>query len=290
MRSAGGAPWRQFLTPTWLLGHALMVTVVISFSNFGAWQLRRHQERMARNAQIEQRLAAPAVSLETALREAESARASVAGAADAVTAPASAGIDPLEYTRVRVSGSFEPAHEVLKRPVSRSGAPGYHVVTPLVLDDGSAVLVERGWVPQSHGSVPVVEAPPPAGRVTLQALAFPSQSPPSGILASLAPRDPPEGSLEQVAYVDVVRLGQQVPYPLQPLRLVAEAAPDQRLTSAPGYGAALPLPPEPPEVSMGPHLGYAIQWYAFVAITVIGYAALLRRRAREATATPGLNP
>ena len=274
MPTPPGRAWRVLLTPTWLVGHVLALAVVIAFSGFGAWQFDRHGQRSERNALIEERLAAPPVSLHQALAQAASERAR--GDADG---PGS-GVDPLDYRRVRVTGRFAPAYEVLRRPVSRDGVPGYHVVTPLLLADGSAVLVERGWVPQEFGQVPVEAAPPPAGAVTLDAWAFPGETPPTGPLAALAPRDPPQGSLTQVAYVDLERLAAQVPYPLQPLRLLLEEAP-----GVPAEGG-LPLVPRPPELTPGPHLGYALQWYAFVVITLVGYGALLRRRVLEAAAPP----
>ncbi len=265
--------WRALLTPTWLVGHALALAVVVAFSAFGAWQFDRHGQRSERNTLLAERLAAPHVSLQQALALAasEPARDDAAGVGS--------GLDPLDYRRVRVSGRFEPDYEVLRRPVSRDGVPGYHVVTPLLLADGSAVLVERGWVPQQFDQVPVEAAPPPAGTVTLDAWAFPGETPPTGPLAALAPRDPPQGSLTQVAYVDLERLAAQVPYPLQPLRLLLEQAP-----GVPADGG-LPRAPRPPELTSGPHLGYALQWYSFVAITVVGYGALLRHRLREATAS-----
>lgn len=261
------APWRRLLTPAWIAGHLLAIAVVVSFSNFGAWQLRRHEQRVEQNALIETRLAETPVQLEAALAEAAAERGTSGPARDR---------DPLAYRRVRVTGHFDPEHEVLRRPVARDGAPGFHVVTPLVLADGSAVLVERGWVPQEYDRVPVDAAPPPAGEVTIDTLAFAGDRPPTGALAALAPRDPPDVVLTQVAYVDPVRLAEQVPYPLQPLRLVLAAEP-----RAPG-DRRLPLPPVAPEITLGPHLGYAIQWYGFVVVTVIGYAALMRRRYREA--------
>lgn len=274
MPTTGGRAWRALLTPAWLVGHALALAVVVSFSGFGAWQFDRHGQRIERNAVIEERLAEDPVSLQQALEAAARERARQAAAG------LGSDVDPLDYRRVRVSGRFLPSLEVLRRPVSRDGVPGYHVVTPLLLADGSAVLVERGWVPQEFDQVPVEAAPPPAGEVTLDAWAFPGQTPPTGPLAALAPRDPPEGRLTQVAYIDVERLAGQVPYPLQPLRLLLDEAP-----GAPAEGG-LPLLPPPPALTLGPHLGYALQWYAFVVITVVGYGALLRRRLLEAAAAP----
>jgi len=64
-----------------------------------------------------------------------------------------------------------------------------------------------------------------------------------------------------------------LPFVIQQLPL--SAAPDR------------PLPPglirwPIPELSDGPHLSYAIQWFSFAVIIVVGAAALARKRAAEA--------
>lgn len=258
--------WRALTTPTWIVGHLLALSAVVAFTQFGFWQLRRHDQRMERNAAIEARLAGPATTLAEALAAADAARER--GEGDAV--------DPLEYRPVRLEGVFDPSGEVLKRPVVRDGSPGFHVVTPLVLPGGDAVFVDRGWVPQAFDRVPVEAAAPPAGAVEVVGWVFPSESPPTGAFAALAPRDPPSGRLTQVAYVDVERLADQVAYPLLDV-LVVESRPAADAASSPW-----PVPPPTPTVSLGPHLGYALQWFAFVVVTVVGYVALLRRRAAEA--------
>jgi hypothetical protein len=109
-------------------------------------------------------------------------------------------------------------------PSSRDGVPGFHVVTPLVLSDGSAVLVERGWVPQHHDLVPVRAAPPPQGEVTIRAWAFPGETPPvrpAGRTGAARSRRRAAG--RRLAYLDLERLAPQMPYALQPLRLVLDA-------------------------------------------------------------------
>lgn len=263
----------RLTTPKWLLGHVLVVAVVVSFTQFGFWQLRRHAERSALNEVTLARASAAPVPLDEALA---AAAAEVAAGADPALA--------LRDRRVRVAGWFEPADEVLRRPVSRDGRPGYHVVTPLRLEDdpdGRRLWVERGWVPDSLNSVPVTEAAPPQGRVEVVGWLRATTAPPQGWVAAIAPRDPPTGRLAAVAYLDPERLRDQVGGPLVPAVLWLASIVD----APPAGGAAagsLPWPPEPHEVSMGPHLGYAIQWFAFVLVTVIGYAALLRRVLREA--------
>lgn len=259
----------MLLSPAWIVGHLLAVTVVVSFTQFGFWQLRRHDQRMERNAAIEARLAAPAVSVDAALSEAAGLRSQ---GVDGL-------VDPLSYRPVTLRGRYDSEAEVLKRGVVRDGTPGFHVITPLLLEHGGVVLVDRGWVPQQFDSVPVAPALPDAGDVDVRGWAFPPDVPPTGPLASLAPRDPPVGRLVQVAYVDVERLAEQMPQPLLPIQVRLDAPP------RPPGDASLPLPPRAPEIDLGPHLGYALQWFAFVVITLVGYVALLRRRVAEAAAS-----
>ncbi len=249
------------------------MTVVLTFSQFGLWQLRRHEARAERNDAIVARLAAAPAQLDVALAEARRALAE--------------GVPPREAflaRRVEATGVFEPEDEVLRRPVSRDGRPGYHVVTPLALADdaqGRRIWVERGWVPQAVDDVPVTEAPPPAGTVTIEGWLRAPDVPPTGWVARLAPRDPPTGRLGTVAYVDVERLASQVAGPTVPAVLVLAE-------SGAGIAAdALPLTPNLPDVGAGSHLGYAIQWFAFTLVTLIGYPALLRRVQRERGQTEG---
>jgi surfeit locus 1 family protein len=42
----------------------------------------------------------------------------------------------------------------------------------------------------------------------------------------------------------------------------------------------------PPELSEGPHLGYAFQWFTFTVIALVGYPLILRRRAHQGAPEP----
>lgn len=269
------------LTPKWIVGHLLALTVLVSFSQAGFWQLRRHAQRMERNELLSARLAADPVPLNEALRQA---------LGDWMDGDGSLS-ETMAERRVWAVGVFEPQDELLKRPVSREGHAGFHVVTPLAMEDGWRLLVERGWVPLAMDSVPLPEAAPPVGEVRVVGRLRYPDVPPSGWVAALAPRDPPDGRLGTVAYVDPERLQGQVAGPLVQAVLMLEETQvleDSVAAQPPALGVqgaaaqtpdaiVWPLAPEPPRLGQGSHLGYALQWFAFTLVTLIGYPALLRR-------------
>jgi surfeit locus 1 family protein len=175
--------------------------------------------------------------------------------------------ESLEFRRATFTGEFEPADEVLIRSQVHQAVAGFHVITPLVGEDGTAVLVNRGWVPLDADEVPVLAASPPAGTVTLTGWVRPTQT-----RGSLGPVDPATGRLVTLNRVDIERIQDQVSYELEPVYLSV-------LDQTEGE---LPVPaPGPTFDDEGPHLGYAIQWFSFALIGVVGYFFLLRRATRR---------
>lgn len=256
-------PTHKLLSPRWLAGHLLALTLVVLFVNFGFWQLRRHEERGAYNALVGMRLAAepepyPQLRARLSLEAPPEDAASIA------------------YRRAVSKRPVTSAREVLLRSRALNGQPGYHVLTPLLLEDGSALLVDRGWVPFELDTPPVAEAAPPAGPVTVSGTLLPRQTQPAGLGA----KDPPTGELDAVFWVDTERLSAQLPYRLDPVYLELTA-------QSPAQEGPLPRPLPPPELDGGPHLSYALQWFSFALIGVVGYAFLLRSVLRERRAAGG---
>ncbi len=255
---------KKLLTPRWLFGHLLALALVALFVNFGFWQLRRLAQRDTYNALLETRLDAPPqpyVHLER--------RTPATGAV--------ADADSVAYRRVGVSGRYDPANEVLLRSRALDGQPGYHVLTPLRFAEGRALLVDRGWVPFEMDEPPVAKAAPPES-VQVTGVLQPAQVQPEGggVLdrLGLVQKDPAEGELEAVFFVNPVRIGRGLPYKLEPIFL-------ELATQTPAQRGQLPVPPPPPEITRGSHLAYALQWFSFALIGVVGYVALLRGVLRE---------
>lgn len=236
---------RRLFRPRWLLAHIAVLALAALFVSLGFWQLRRLEERRAFNTLGTLRLSAEPVPLNGLLGR---------------------GHDPasLEYRRVTVTGRFDVSGEVLVRSQVFRGTAGFHVITPLVGERGIAVLVNRGWVPLGFDHVPVEGAPPPAGEVTIEGWVHLTQMRPS-----LGPEDPAKGRLTTLSRVDVGRIQQQVDVELAPVYVIATSE----------WGSELPVPaPEPDFSDDGPHLSYAIQWFGFALIGLIGYVFLARRR------------
>jgi surfeit locus 1 family protein len=161
------------------------------------------------------------------------------------------------------TGVFDPGNEVLIRSQINLGTAGFHVITPLVVGEGEAVLVNRGWVPLVLDETPVEDAPPAAGEVTVEGWVDLSQT-----RGALGPSDPEEGKLVSMSRVDIDRIAAQTPYDLAPVYLVETG----------GDGNQLPLPaPVPSFDDNGPHLAYAIQWFGFAVVGLVGYGFLARR-------------
>ena len=88
---------------------------------------------------------------------------------------AGSDLDSLGHHRALATGTFDPESEVLIRSQVYRDVAGFDVITPLISDDGSAVLVNRGWVPLNMDQVPVTSASPPTGVVTIEGWLSPTQ-------------------------------------------------------------------------------------------------------------------
>jgi cytochrome oxidase assembly protein ShyY1 len=252
--------YRFALRPRWILSHVLIVLLVVVMVNLGFWQLRRLHEKQAANRAVRANTALPESPVDALLHAGDDFHA---GSTDA-------------FRRVTATGTYDLANEAIVRARTLNGQPGVWVLTPLRLPDGSALIVNRGFLP-SAGTPDAVPAPaePPGGAVTVHGLLQATET-----RGTFGATDPPDGHLFDLARADVARLGQQTGYPLYPAYL-------QLQTSEPAQqGGEGPTPLPEPTLDEGPHLSYAVQWFLFSCIAVIGYPLILRRRAAKGDETP----
>ena len=123
------------------------IAAVALFVAAGHWQGRRMEQKEALRAQ-----------LDTASVQTPIPMSSLATDADWTA---------LRYRPVAATGEYDARRQMLVDNRVHEGRAGYHVVTPLVLDDGRTVLVNRGWAPQGASRAEPPVAVPPAGTVTV---------------------------------------------------------------------------------------------------------------------------
>jgi surfeit locus 1 family protein len=234
-----GRPRRsiRWLDVLFLLASACMAAL---FIRLGFWQMQRRQERRARNALVVARLGRSAIPLAALPRDTALAR----------------------YRTVRVVGTFDFDHEVVFVNRIREGAPGVHLLTPLrASGQDTAVLVDRGWVYAPDAET--VDRPAWREPDGVDATGYVQELPPPGRGDAPLPGHPTE-----IRWVDPAAIAVVAGYPIAPFYVVL--AGDTAL-HAPHVPARVP----PPPLDEGPHLSYAIQWFAFALIAIGGSAVAI---------------
>jgi cytochrome oxidase assembly protein ShyY1 len=234
--------YKFLLRPKWIVFHLLIVALVTIMLMLANWQLDRHQQRVAFNKILIERVNAPTAPLEQVLNEFPSA-------SDA------------EWRSVQLVGTYLQGHDLQIVNVSQGGGPGFDPVTPLQLNDGRLILVNRGFIPLG-GTVQQA----PTGQVTLQGRLRATSVKRLGAIS-----DASSGVLTEVQRIDIDRLQPQMPSPLLNVYLEMQS-------SSPTDDAALSRIAEP-NFSNGSHLGYVGQWILFSLCALGGWFAIVRREA-----------
>ena len=227
-----------------LIGIAVLFAIL--FARLGFWQIERLRERQAYNEPIEARAGLPPVQREDLPRDPEAAR----------------------HRRVRLTGTYDYAHEIVLTLRSRDGSPGVYLLTPLrVAGTDTAILVNRGWIYAPDGvsadTKPWREPDPvnAVGHVRLLE---------TGDTTDARTAARPDG----IRRPHLATVAAMLPYPVAPY-YVALSSPGADPERTP------PRAP-PPAVDEGSHRSYAVQWFTFALIVLGGTAILvLRRRAGD---------
>ncbi len=217
-----------------------LAVIVLALASvwLGNWQFNRLDERRADNRRITQNLHAPPAPVSAVLAVGRGARV-----AD-------------EWRKVTASGTWDDKATVVVRYRTRNEMAGIDVVTPLVTSNGTAVLVDRGWMSSgNNGSTRPSTPAPTRGTVTV-----------TGYVRVNATGDATTVDGLSVRAISSTTIGKVVSHPLYGgFLLLTSQAPK----ATHGLGA-----PELPEIDDGPHFFYGLQWWFFGLLAVVGFCYL----------------
>ncbi|MEP7091713.1 MAG: SURF1 family protein [Nocardioidaceae bacterium] len=236
----------------WALFAVTVVVLAYGCWWLGQWQFHRLTDREVTNAQTRTNLGADPAPVGDVLSPDRGSRVRD------------------EWRRVTATGTYRASENVVIRYQTRDGASGVDIVTPLVTDQGPALLVDRGWMKSGNSGADKIDAPtPPSGEVTVVGWV---RADATGDAATVT-----DGSARAISSREISR------------------SMDGRVYG--GFVDAETETPKPvtalvrselPDLGNGPHFFYGLQWWFFGLLAVFGffYLAYDERKKLHAAATP----
>lgn len=240
---------KKMFSRKWLLTSLLVFLGTVVCIRLGIWQLDRLEQRRAFNTQVESMRAAEPLDLNHALPE---------------------NISMMEWRAVTVIGEYDFENQVALRNQYNGDQYGYHIITPLLFS-GTAVLVDRGWVPADGNSAPADwRKYDEAGTVTVTGQLRLGQGKP--VFGGVADAPPGNGEMLFVwNNLNVEQISAQLEFPILDVYIQPNVD---------GSDTIPPIPFQPVvELTEGSHFGYALQWFTFATILFVGYPFYLRKQA-----------
>jgi cytochrome oxidase assembly protein ShyY1 len=227
--------FRFLLSRRWILFALVVVVLVYATWWLGGWQFRRLHDRKADNQIIrtnEHRSVAPVGE---------------------VLSPGRDASHQDEWRLVSATGTYDTSQTVVIRYRTRDGAQGVDVVVPLVTADGTALLVDRGWLETDPSGANRGDIPdPPAGEVDVTGYVRQNGTGDSTRVSDLSARS-----------ISSEAIGPAIGRPVYGGFVALESedpAPDTKLA-----------PVELPELDNGPHFFYGLQWWFFALLAIFGF-------------------
>ena len=240
----------------WFIATLLVVAGAALCIRLGIWQLDRLDQRRSFNHQVESMRAMATLDLNQLVPD---------------------DISNMEWRAVKVQGQYDFDHQFALRNQYYGNEYGYHLLTPLLFETSSgsqpspgAILVDRGWIPAQGNSTPQDwqkynedEDVNLTGQIRLG-----QTKPAFGGVADVVPDDGTKLAVWNNA--DVERITKQLPYPALPVYIQPDVD---------DHDSTPPIPYQPTlELTEGPHFGYALQWFTFATILLVGYPIYLRKQ------------
>lgn len=242
--------WKFAFSRRWAGYLVLAMLFAAACAGLGLWQVARREEALAEIARVEKNFDAAPVPIEDALPRLTSFRESQ------------------KWMPVELTGTYLAADQLLVRNRPLNANPGFEVLTPLQLTDGSIFVVDRGWVPTGENqdapdSVPAA----PTGQVR--------------VVARLKAGEPSlpgrSASGNQIATIHLQDIASRLHTPTYTGAYGLMASEDPAPATRP-VAVARPIEDE------GPHLSYAFQWFVFGVMSFFGLGWAIRQEFRSVNA------
>jgi len=242
--------WKFAFSRRWLGYLGMVIAFAIACTCLSLWQLARRDEARAEIEHVE-------VNWDSTPRPVR----------DVLPSLDSFNSDD-KWMPVTLSGRYLLDEQLLARGRPLDGRPGFEVLVPFRLDDGTVFIVDRGWLPAGNQQdAPDVVPEAPGGSVTLVVRLKASEP-------TIAGRSAPEGQVATIHLPDIAELVGQPTY----------TGAYGLLSSEDPAPATRPTAVTKPVADEGPHLSYAFQWLVFgiMAFFGLGWAIRQEFRARNA--------
>lgn len=239
--------WRFAISRRWFGYLAVVIIFAIACTLLAMWQFARRDEALAAMAKVTNNYESAALPL-----------------ADVLAGPDSFAASQ-EWTPVTMTGTYLTDDQLLVRGRPYGGNPGFEVLTPLLLTDGTVFIVDRGWIPiGSKQDSPDFVPEAPAGQVTVEARLKPGEP-------NLPGRSAPTGQVATVNLPTIESLVGETTY---------TGAYGLMASESPEAADARPAAAIKPELDEGPHLSYAVQWFVFAVFGFFGLGYAIRQEYR----------
>lgn len=235
------------LTKRWISYLLLTVLFAASCVGLGMWQFARREE-----ARIE---------IERVLANYDAAPAPLTELVP--TLPFYSELN--KWRPVIATGTYLADQQFLVRSRPREQQPGYEVLSPLLLPNGTVFVIDRGWLPAGDSAEQAPRIPnPPTGTVTVISRLKAGEP-------SIPGRSYSNGQLATVELPLVASLINKPTYTGSYGLLASEV---------PAATGSTPLPAVQPVLDEGNHLSYAFQWLTFALLGFVGLGWAIRNEWR----------
>lgn len=212
-----------------------VVVVILAplFIGLGIWQLDRAEQKRALAASLEMRSKLPELLLGADLPDA----------------------GKLEFRKVIATGRFIDDKTVLIENRKHLGKRGFHVLTPLLMEGGQIVLVNRGWIPGEGKQMKMPDTPDSNTDLSIKGEVRIPQPPALGLDLEISPQE----VIPHWPFLTLKNYSSWSGLDILPFQIL-QAADDSS-----GFMRRWPRP----KGNAAMHTGYAVQWFAFALIALL---------------------